>query len=80
MELIKLYRYTRPDGGIDVSPIIPNTDYTELVRIVADEGKMLTQDGENFTGCIDTDSAEGWHEVAEAEYEAIMAKEEEAVE
>ena len=66
MELIKLYRYTRPDGGVSVSPIKPDVEYTELVRIVADEGKMLT-DGENFTGCIDTDSVDGWHEVAETE-------------
>ena len=36
-----------------------------MVRLVADEGKMLTQDGENFTSCVDTDTAEGWYEVDE---------------
>lgn len=72
MELIKLYRYTRPDGGVSVSPIMPGVEYTELVRIVADEGKLLTRDGENFTGCIDSDSVDGWYEVAGPEPLEVM--------
>lgn len=62
MQTITLYRYTRPDGGISVSPIKPNVEYTEMVRLVADEGKALT-DGTNTTICIDVSSAEGWTEI-----------------
>lgn len=62
MQTITLYRYTRPDGGISVSPIKPNVEYTEMVRLVADEGKALT-DGTNITTCTDVSSAEGWTEI-----------------
>ena len=62
MQIITLYRYTRPDGGISVSPIKPNVKYTEMVRLIADEGKALT-DGTNTTTCTDVSSAEGWTEI-----------------
>ena len=62
MQTITLYRYTRPDGGISVSPIKPNVEYTEMVRLVADEGKALT-DGTNTTTCTDVSSTEGWTEI-----------------
>ena len=62
MQTIILYRYTRPDGGISVSPIKPNVEYTEMVRLIADEGKVLT-DGTNTTMCIDVSSIEGWTEI-----------------
>jgi hypothetical protein len=65
MQIIKLYKYERADGGVTVSPVKPDCEYTEMVRLVADEGKALTKDGENFTSCVDTDSAEGWYEVDE---------------
>ena len=41
---------------------IENPDM-KRVRLIADEGKALTIDGENFYLCIDVDSAEGWTEV-----------------
>ena len=63
MQTIKLYKYTRPDGGVTVSPVKPDTAYTEMVRLVADEGKALTTDGINFTTCTDVLSADGWIEV-----------------
>jgi hypothetical protein len=63
MQPIKLYKYNRKNGGVTVSPIKPDCEYTEMVRLVADEGKALTNDGENFTSCIDTDTANGWYEV-----------------
>ena len=65
MQIIKLYKYDRAGGGVTVSPVKPDCEYTEMVRLVADEGKVLTKDGENFTSCVDTDSAEGWYEVDE---------------
>jgi hypothetical protein len=61
-----LYRYKREDGGITVSPIKPDCEYTELHRLIADEGKVLT-DGVTVTSCIDVDDAEGWAEIDEPE-------------
>jgi hypothetical protein len=63
MQIITLYKYNRADGGVTVSPVKPEGEYTEMYRLVADEGKALTQDGENLTTCIDTDTPEGWYEV-----------------
>ncbi len=62
MRTIPLYRYTRPDGGVTVSTVKPDTDYTELTRLVADEGYVLT-DGNATTHCTDTDNPEAWTEV-----------------
>lgn len=59
MSIIPLYRYTRPNGGVTVSPIKPDTEYAELCRLVADEGMAITN-GVIITDCIDVDSADGW--------------------
>lgn len=61
MQIINLYKYYRETGCVTVSPIKPDCEYTELVRLVADEGKVLT-DGETITSCVDTDTADGWYE------------------
>ena len=61
---IPLYRFTRPSGGVTVSPVMPDTEYTQLVRLVAEEGCILT-DGTTATACIDTDNPDAWTEVAE---------------
>ena len=66
MQKIPLYRFTRPDGGTTVSTVKPETDYTELTRLVADEGYMLT-DGEAVTTCTDTDNPGAWSEVPDTE-------------
>lgn len=66
MQTIPLYRYTRPDGGVTVSTVKPDTDYTGLSRLVADEGYALT-DGVNFTSCIDTDNPAAWSEIPDIE-------------
>lgn len=63
MQNIALYKYKRADGGTTISPIKPDCEYTEMMRLVADEGKILINDGENFTVCIDTDMTEGWSEI-----------------
>jgi hypothetical protein len=34
-----------------------------MYRLVADEGKLLTLDGENTTSCADVESIEGWYEI-----------------
>ena len=63
MQVIKLYRYVRENGGITVSPVKPNVEYTEMFRVVADEGMELTRDGEIFTSCVDVKSVDDWYEV-----------------
>lgn len=66
MQTIPLYRYTRPDGGVTVSTVKPDGDYTELFRIAADEGYTLT-DGTNYTSCTDTADLSLWSEVEDTE-------------
>ena len=63
METITLYKYERENGGVTVSPIQPDCEYTLMYRLVADEGKELTLDGVNTTCCVDVESADGWYEV-----------------
>lgn len=71
MTVIPLYRYERADGGITVSPTKPQSEYTELYRLIADEDKALTQDGENLFKVIDTESTGGWYEVETPDTEEI---------
>ena len=80
MQIITLYRYERDGGGTTVSPVKPDCEYTEMVRLVADEGKVLTSDGEDSTTCVDTDTADGWYEVDAHESEATDADYQEALE
>lgn len=61
MQKITLYRYNRTEGGVTVSPVKPNAEYTELFRLIADEGCTLT-DGVNYAECVDTDDPEAWEE------------------
>ena len=65
MQTITLYRYNRPDGGVTVSTVKPNADYTELYRLVADEGMSLTND-ETTTACIDTYNPVEWSEILDS--------------
>lgn len=66
METIKLYRFTRPDGAATISPVEPDGEYTELFRLVADDGMILT-DGENVTSCTDTENPGAWSEIPDTE-------------
>lgn len=63
MEIKKIYRYEREPGKVTVSPEKPEGEYTKRFRLIADEGKALTLDGENFFDVIDVASTEGWREV-----------------
>ena len=67
MQTINLYKHVRVDGGITVTPVKPNCEYVHMYRIVADEGKELTQDGVNTTYCVDVESTDGWYEVETSE-------------
>lgn len=62
MQTITLYRYTRSDGGITTSPIKPDTPFDLRYRLIADEGKALT-DGTTVTTCTDTDKPDAWTEI-----------------
>lgn len=66
MQKITLYRYIRADGGVTVSPVKPDGEYTVLYRLIADEGRTLT-DGVNRAECVDTDNPELWAEELTAE-------------
>ena len=68
MRIITLYKYTREDGGTTVSPVKPEGEYTEMYRLVADEGKVLTN-GETVATCVDTDTPEEWTEIDDPEPE-----------
>lgn len=67
MQTVVLYKYMREDGGISTSPVKPNAEYTEMFRLVADDGKALTRDGVNLAPCVDTESVDGWYEVTDTE-------------
>ena len=62
MQTVTLYRYKRADGGYSVSPNRPEGEYETRVRLIADEGKALT-DGNVVTECADAMSADGWWEI-----------------
>ena len=67
MQIIPLYRYIRPKGGITVSPVRPKCEYTELFRIIADDGCILKY-GETVAMCIDTDNSSIWQEIDDPDY------------
>lgn len=62
MKIIPLYKYIRLDGGITVSPVKPDVEYTEMFRLIADDGKELLKD-DFRTYCVDVESTDGWEEV-----------------
>ena len=67
MQIITLYKIKRASGGTTVTPIMPEGEYTEMYRLIADEGKILKKTLEDKvieTPCADVESAEGWEEVA----------------
>ena len=71
----ELYCYEREVGKVTVSTEKPEGDYSLRFRLIADENKELTKDGENFTGCIDVDSTEGWYEVDRPTINSIEKRE-----
>ena len=61
MQTKTLYKYTRADGGVTVSPTKPDVEYTQMYRLIADEESEITN-GQITTTCIDVVSFEGWHD------------------
>lgn len=66
MQIKKLYKYKRVNGGVTVSPVKPSREYTEMYRLVADEG-MLLKKGDVLTSCADVDNTAGWVEIEDTE-------------
>lgn len=62
MQTVIMYRFRRADGWYSVSPNRPEGEYETRMRLIADEGKALT-DGKVVTGCTDAASADGWTEI-----------------
>lgn len=77
MQTITLYRYTRSDGGVTVSPKQPDegTAYELRYRLIADEGLSLTN-GEVFTQCTDTATPDAWQEVVGGDDSGALTKSE----
>lgn len=70
MQVKTLHKTIRPDGGVTVSPDKPESgEYTEMLRLIADDGKLLTQNGSDTTPCVDVETTEGWYEVDAPEEE-----------
>lgn len=69
MKKKKLYRYTKDDSVV-ISPDKPDVYYTEMLRLVADEGYILTN-GEMTAYCIDTEDGTLWNEVKDQTEEEI---------
>ena len=61
MQTKPLYKYTRADGGVTVSPTKPDVEYTQMYRLIADEESEITN-GQITTTCIDVESPEGWND------------------
>jgi hypothetical protein len=65
-----LYRYDNGEGIVySLVPPENQTEYTEHYRLIADEGKILTKDEENFHSVIDIDKEELslWKEIDKPE-------------
>lgn len=63
MRVKPLFRYKREDDKIVDTPIKPECEYTTRVRMIASEGKALTNDNKTFYLVKDADSTEGWYEI-----------------
>ena len=63
MIIMNTYKYYEDERHYCVSPRKPDCEYTEAVRLIAEEGHAVTNDGINYYYCIDVDSADGWLEI-----------------
>ena len=72
MQIITLFRYTRPDGGVTNSTVKPEGEYTARYRLIADDDMTLTN-GIDTAACVDVDSPDGWTEIAEQGEQAEIA-------
>lgn len=64
MKIIPLYKYERESGKTTVSPIKQSCEYTEMYRLTADKGMVLT-DGTTTTICVDAADTSVWSEIVD---------------
>jgi hypothetical protein len=82
MTITTLYKYQQKNGTVIVSPIEPSCPYEMRYRLIADEGKAVTQNATDLYSVIDVEDTNGWYEVdapapiAEEEDEIIETEEE----
>lgn len=59
----KMYKYERAKGKFTVAFSVPsNKEYIEMYRLIAEEGKSIT-DGTELFDCVDTNTLEGYYEI-----------------
>ena len=64
MEKLTLYKYERAPGKVTITPRRQLGPHTLMVRLIAGEGKMLTNDnGQTLLSCVDVENIEGWVEI-----------------
>ena len=71
MEIKKLYKYRRPDGGVTVAAQEPEGPWVPMYRVIAAEGKLVTRGDERYPA-VDTDSIDGWYEVEDTQQEGEL--------
>lgn len=74
MEIKELYKYEREPGKFTVSTDKPDCVYEIMYRIIADEGKLVTQNGVDGYCATDVseDNKEGWFEIIDPNFEAVL--------
>lgn len=62
MIIKELYKYSK-NNSVIFSLKKPEVSFEQMYRLIADEGQLLTFDGESTFSAIDVESTEGWYEV-----------------
>lgn len=67
MKKEKLYQYTGTNGQILSVVFLPDYPNLEFVKLIADEGKVLTRDGKHFfpTVTVAIEDVSKWKEVGQ---------------
>lgn len=74
MQKVKLYRYEEESGIVTITPNVrAETDTPSRLRLVADDGMILT-DGSMNTPVVDIifEEESNWHEITDEEYMALQ--------
>lgn len=65
MKVIVLYQHTNKNGETFLLPFRPCAKWVMVLRLIADEGKMLTHDGKYLYSTMDVGTSYRWYEVDE---------------
>ena len=63
MKVIVLYQHTNKNGDTMFLPHRPCVKWRMVLRLIADEDKLLTQDGKTFYVTADADTSYHWYGV-----------------